>query len=197
MSVLRLNRLERVIPIVDEGRRPTDKFQQDYQKNIEAIETAVNNIADTLAAIQAAQTAADAANAAAATANDAADAVTSQNALSTSYVTGLTISATDAGSNATITISAHSRHYPQPDGSETTVSVSGGSLTARAYSTSYWIYYDDPTRAGGAVAYQSTTTQTTAAQIGDRHFVGAVTTPAAAGGPVSGKTLQAPGTVQP
>jgi hypothetical protein len=59
------------------------------------------------------------------------------------------------------------------------VAVSGGTLTARAYSTDYFIYYDDPTRAGGAVTYQSTTSEATAAQIGDRHTVGEILTPAA------------------
>lgn len=201
---LRLTRLDSLTPIVGANGLPTEQFQRLYQRNLEAIELAVNNIADTVAAIAAAQAAADAANTAAATAQsaataagDAATAVTEQTTLSNSYVTGLTITATDAGSDVTIAISAHTRHYPQPDGSEVTVSVNSGSLTGRAYSTSYWIYYDDPSRAGGAVSYQSTTTQATAAQTGDRHFVGAVTTPAAAAGPVTGKNIQPPGTVQP
>jgi hypothetical protein len=108
-------------------------------------------------------------------------------------VTGATITATDAGADVTITISAHTRHYPQPDGSTVDVAVSGGSLTGRAYSTTYYIYYDDPSRAGGAVTYQSTTSEATAAQIGDRHTVGGVTTPAALGAPKTGGYTRPPG----
>jgi hypothetical protein len=172
-------------------------FQIWWQQVVEAIETQEGRQDDAIAAIAAAQAAATAANTAAATANAAAADITAQASLSDSYVTGLTISATDAGSNATITISAHSRVYPQPDGSNVTVSVNSGSLTGRAYSTDYWIYYDDPTRAGGAVTYQSATSQASAAQTGDRHSVGAVTTPAAAGAPKTGRTVQPPGGVEP
>jgi hypothetical protein len=171
-----------------------------WQQVVEAIEAQEGRQDDAIAAIAAAQAAADAANAAAATADaaaasaqDTADDITAANALATSYVTGATITATDAGADVTITISAHTRHYPQPDGSTVDVAVSGGSLTGRAYSTTYYIYYDDPSRAGGAVTYQSTTSEATAAQIGDRHTVGGVTTPAALGAPKTGGYTRPPG----
>lgn len=115
--------------------------------------------------------------------------------LTNSYVDGLTVSATDAGSNATITISAHDRIYPKTDGTTTTVAVSGGALTGLAYSTAYWVYYDQPSRAGGAVTYVASTSPT--AQIGDRHNVTAVTTPAAAGPPVPGNPALPPGYISP
>jgi hypothetical protein len=201
---LRLTRLEALVPFVTASRTPTDQFQRLYQKNLEAIELAVNNIQDTLDAIQAAQDAADAANDAAAAAQDAAD--TANTAATTismvvtvvnAYPTGLAISATDAGASATISVSAHNEVYPQSDGSNVTVSVNSGTVTSLSYSTDYWIYYDDPTQAGGAVTYHATTTQSTAAQIGGRIAVGAVRTPAPAGALVNGNYRLPPGTVEP
>lgn len=157
-------------------------------------------IIDAQAAADAAQTAADTANSAAAAADAAAtdaqntaDEITESSALASSYVSGITISATDAGANATITISAHTRHYPQPDGSTVDVSVNGGSVTGLAYSTTYFIYYDDPTRSGGVVTYQASTSDATAAQIGDRHTVGAIVTPAAAAPDTGGNYVRSPG----
>jgi hypothetical protein len=178
-----------------------------WQKNCESVEAAIAGLQDTIDAVIAAQAAADAANAAAAaagaaaTAADAAatsaqttaDNITDANEIGTSFVSGCTITATDAGTDVTITISAHTRKYPQPDGSTVDVAVNGGSLTGRAYTTLYYVYYDDPTRAGGAVTYASTTSDTTAAQLGDRHLVGSVLTPAAAGGPTGGGTVRGPG----
>jgi hypothetical protein len=178
----------------------TPEFQIWWQQVVEAIETQEGRQDEAIAAIAAAQAAADAANTAAATADAAAtsaqataDDITSANELATSYVTGATITATDAGTDVTITVSAHTRHYPQPDGSTIDVAVSGGSLTGRAYSTTYYVYYDDPSRAGGAVTYQTTTSEATAAQIGDRHTVGGVSTPAAAGAPKTGGYTRPPG----
>jgi hypothetical protein len=172
------------------------EFQIWWQEVVEAIEGEVGALeaADAAnAAAAAALAAAASATAAAASAQTTADDITTANELASSYVTGATITATDAGADITITISAHTRHYPQPDGSTIDVAVSGGSLTGRAYSTTYYIYYDDASRAGGAVTYQSTTSEATAAQIGDRHTVGGVETPAAAGAPTGGAYTRPPG----
>jgi hypothetical protein len=169
------------------------RLQKLFNKAFGQIETQINDILDVQAATDAANAAAAAADAAAAAAQTTADDITSSNALANSFVTGATITATDVGSDVTITISAHTRKYPQPDGSTVDVAVSGGSLTARAYSTTYYIYYDDPSRAGGAVTYQSTTSQATAAQIGDRHTVGGVATPAALGAAKTGGYTSPPG----
>jgi hypothetical protein len=186
------------------------EFQVWWQQVVEAVESEVGALeaADAAnaaavaaaAAAAAANAAATAAGAAAATANTAAaaaqttaDDITTASTLANSYVTGLTLSAADAGADVTITISAHTRHYPQPDGSTVSVAVSGGTLTARAYSTDYFIYYDDPTRAGGAVTYQSTTSEATAAQTGDRHTVGEILTPAALAAATDGSGTRAPG----
>lgn len=175
---------------------------------IEAQETAQDSAIAAIAAAQAAATAAAAAAAVAQTAANTAQtaatsaqssATTANNAVAVTnaYPTGLTISATDAGASASISISAHTEVYPQSNGTNVNVSVNSGNVTSLAYSTSYWIYYDDPTQAGGAVTYHATTTQATAAQTGGRIAVGAVTTPAAAGGPITGKFRLAPGTVEP
>lgn len=173
-------------PIADKDGLPSLAFSVFWQQVIGGIVGAIN-------AVAAAQAAADAANTAAANAQAVADDITDSNALGTSYVSGITITATDAGADATITISAHTRHYPQPDGTTVDVSVSGGSVTGLSYSTVYYIYYDDAARAGGAVSYQATTSDTTAAQLGDRHTVGAVETPAAAGAPTGGQGVRASG----
>lgn len=146
--------------------------------------------------IQAAQNAADAAQAAAndaqtaaSDAQAAADNVESVTKLSGSGTDGLILSASDAGSDATINISAHTRIYA--DGSQ--VAVDSGSLTGLAYSTIYYIYYDDANFLGGAVAYQFTTTKTVAAQTGARHLVGQITTPAALDPDTGGETPAVPG----
>jgi hypothetical protein len=94
---------------------------------------------------------------------------------------------------ATVTIASHTRVY-----SDKTVSVAGGTLTtydiggAIADGDTVYVYYDDPTRAGGAVTYEATKVQATsvnsATNIG-RHFVGQVTVP------VTGSGATAPGAV--
>lgn len=199
----RLKRFMRNVAIVDRNGAPTLEEQAREQQNLEAIETALNSLQNQLNLIQAAQDAADAANAAAAAAQTAADnadtaATAAQGAaddaaaataIASSYVTGVTITATDAGSNVTANISAHTRVYA--DG--TSVSVSAGSVTGLSYSTDYYIYYDQASRAGGAVTYQATTSQTTAAQVGDRHTVGKVPTPAAAAPDNTGDPVLPPG----
>lgn len=200
---IRLDRFQRGVAIVDSNGVPSMTEQAREQRNLEAIEAAFLNLQDQLDLIAAAQAAADAADAAAAAAQTAADnadaaATAAQGAaedaaaataIASSYVTGLTITATDAGANVTVNISAHTRVYA--DG--TSVSVNAGSVTALSYSTEYYIYYDQPSRAGGAVTYQATTSVTTAAQVGDRHTVGKTMTPAAAAPDTTGNPVLPPG----
>lgn len=196
LLTFRMDRLDRDVSIVDGQGNPTHQFQQKWQDTVQALVDSITLLADAVTAVEDAQTAADAANAAAAAADAAAvaaqaaaDDVMADSALANSYVTGLTLTATDAGASATITISAHTRVY----GDGTIVAVSGGSVTGLAYSTDYRVYYDDAARTGGAVTYAATTSVTTAAQLGDRHSVGAVTTPAAAAGPNNGNGAFPPG----
>lgn len=191
MARLKLPRLPSTQYIVDKNGAPLVSFQQFWQQAMTQIETSVNGIQDAIDAAAAANAAAAAATNAAATANNAADAAAADNAIANSGVTGLTMTAADAGTSATITISSHTRVYA--DG--TSVSVSGGSLTGLAYSTSYYVYYHDALHAGGAVTYLSSISASAAIQSGDVHSVGAVTTPAAAGPPKDGRGNLAPGLV--
>lgn len=200
---LKLPRLQRTISIAGKDGKPALEFHQWWALFAKNIEDAFNQLEAAVAAIAAAQAAADAANAAAAAANsaaeaasaaatgaqDAADAAAAQTNLVNSYPSGLTLSSSDAGTNASISISAHTRVYA--DGSS--VSVNSGALTGLTYSTLYYVYYDDVARTGGAVTYASTTSATTAAQTGNRHLVGSVTTPAGGGGPTSGVGVEPPG----
>jgi hypothetical protein len=188
----KLPRLPRNTALVDRNGYPTQAFQmwwQTFATNIESEVGALEAADAAQAAATAANAAAAAANAAAATAQTAADDITTEANLVNSYVTGLTLGATDAGASASISISAHSRVY----GNGATVSVNSGNLTGLSYSTAYYIYYDQASRAGGAVTYASTTNEATSAQTGNRHFVGVITTPAAAAGPTSGYGVSPPG----
>lgn len=188
--------LQRGVPMVDAQGRATMQFQTNFQAIIDSLQGQIDAITQAQAAADTAQAAANTAQAAAAAADTAAsnaqgaaDSANATAAITNSYVTGSTITATDAGSDVTATISAHTRAYA--DG--TTVAVSGGNVTGLSYTTDYYIYYDQPSRSGGAVTYQATTSAGTAAQIGDRHLVGSVTTPAAAAPPTGGKYVEPPG----
>lgn len=192
----RIPRFDRSIPVVESNRTPTLPFHIWWDKAAKAIEDAINGIQDALIAAgialnaaEDAQAAADTAQAAADAAQAAAEGAGTVSKLSGSGTDGLTVTATDAGTDVTINISAHTRLYS--DG--TSVSVDAGSLTGRNYATTYYLYYDDPTYAGGAVTYQSTVTQSTAAQVNGRHLVGEVTTPAAGQPDEGGQVPGVPG----
>ena len=203
----KLSALDRAGSIVVQDGTPTHQFQQNWQNQGKAIEGAIQILAEAVDGILAAQTAAEAANAAAVVAqdaaataqvaaeaaNDAAAAVGSEGTITASGTSGLTLTATDAGTDATVNISAHTRIY----GDSSSVSVSAGSITGLAYSTDYWVFYDDPTRAGGAVTYQHSTDPADAVQTGDKHSVGAVTTPVAAAPDNNGKEVLPAGVVYP
>lgn len=186
---LKIPRLDRSIAIVDKNGRPTFAFHQWWDAAAKSIEKAINGIQSALDAAGIALAAADVALGAAADAQNAADGSGSIASLTNSGVSGVTITASDAGTDATITISGHTRIY----GNGNTVAVTGGSLTGLAYSTYYYIYYIDPTRAGGAVTYIATTDSATAAQVGDKHLVGSVNTPANGGANENGYRTRPPG----
>lgn len=121
------------------------------------VEVAAQSGATATTAAATANAAAATANAAAAAAQTAADdvtaAVATQQSLADLQVSGvdqdMTITSHDAGANVTVTMSAHTRYY----GDGTSVAVSGGSLTGIPYDTDVYIWYDDASRAGGAVTY--------------------------------------------
>lgn len=203
----RLPRLPDDIEIIEPSRRATFKFQRWWQSVVSKIETQEGTQDELLAAVIAAQAAADAANAAAAAAQTAADeaqaaadaaqgavddASAAQNLLA-SGTSGCTITASDAGSNATITISAHDRIY----GDGSSVGVLGGSVAGLSYTMGYYIYYSDPSRTGGAVAYGASTDPNAAVQAGAIHSVGAVATPASLGSPTFGSPTLPSGVVNP
>ncbi len=93
----------------------------------------------------------------------------------------LPLTAADVGSDTTITIASHNVHF---DGN--TLAYNSGTITGLGFSTKYYIYADDATRAGGAVTYVSSTTSTDMVASADRYYVGAITTPADGGGGTSG-----------
>jgi hypothetical protein len=198
---LKLPFLPSGVPIVDPKTGiPTLAFLKwwtDFKTAIESHVTALEfdaAIAAAAAATAAAAAAATAANTAATNAATATAADARFLSISNSNVTGCTISATDAGASATITISAHTRNYA--DG--TSVAVAGGSVTGLAYSSHYYLFYDQASLAGGAVAYQATTVGTdalTTASTGahpNRHLVGDTPTPAALGAAIPGDTVAPP-----
>jgi hypothetical protein len=102
----------------------------------------------------------------------------------------LVITAADVGTTVTITIASHIRRY----GDGTSLGVAGGSITGKAFSTKYAIYYDDDTRQDTSPSYQATTDLEEAQHnyVVGRHYVGTVTTPAdgaastTGGGPPAG-----------
>lgn len=188
--------LDRLVPVTSEKGYPSLVFHKWWQNVVRALEAAISDIQNSVTDIQAALDAADIALAAADTAQSAADSAQSSAAavgevalLSSSGVSGMTLTATDVGASVSITVSSHDRVYTNG----TTVSVDSGSLTSLSYNTVYFIYYDDPTYSGGAVSYSETEIEATAAQTGARHLVGVVQTPAALDPDVLGDFPKIPG----
>jgi hypothetical protein len=85
------------------------------------------------------------------------------------------LTAHDAGASATVNIAAF--HMRVPGFSD--ISLNSGSITNLSYDTTYYIYYNDLSLAGGAVTYLSTTTKETAITSGSSFFVGSIRTPKA------------------
>jgi len=132
-----------------------------------------------------AQTTADTAQTSANTAQSTADTVKKNDKLTASYTDPIFIlSASDAGTDATISIAAHDRKY----GDGTSVSIGADTLTGKSYSTEYFIYYNDNTYSDTTPTFIATTNSRTAQTNPStgRHFVGAITTPASGGSSTSG-----------
>lgn len=107
--------------------------------------------------------------------------------IATSTQLGLTISGTDT----TITISDHTRRYNDKD-----VAVTGATLTGLTPETQYYLYYDDPDRAGGAVTYHTTGDYFSAFLSPDhpaRHFAGFIMTDSVGGTGTGGGGSLPPG----
>jgi hypothetical protein len=177
--------------IVDKEGRPFADFLRGINTAFRVLVNNANATNDALAAAGIARAAAETAQNAASTAQTVADETKNATALANSFVTGIAVTAIDAGASTTITISAHSRVYATVP--PTTVAVTGATITGLAYGTVYYIYYDQPSRAGGAVVYAVTTNSALIAQSGNRHSVARVTTPVAAGALENGREVLPPG----
>ena len=82
-----------------------------------------------------------------------------------------TLTASDGGGTATISIAAHNVVYDNG-----TVAYNSGSITGLAFSTKYYVYTDDPTKAGGAVTYAASVTSTDSVANSGRYYLGSITT---------------------
>lgn len=94
-----------------------------------------------------------------------------------SWPSGLTI--TGVAATGSITVSEHIRQYPSG-----ALTVQAGTVTGVSYGSTYFIYYDQASRAGGLVSYVASTSYADAfatATNPNRHYVGKVTMPANAG----------------
>jgi hypothetical protein len=165
-------------------------FQKLWQKNCESLEGAIGDLTTQLAAIVAAQAAADAAQA------DATAAAREAARINSYPNPGSIVTAADVGTDCDIVIANHTRVYPvQGSVDVADVSITGATLHGKAFSTKYYIYYDDTTLAVTAPSFQATTAAATA-QVGaaaGRHFVGYVTTPADGGAGTTGEGGGTPG----
>lgn len=172
--------------IVDSDGKPTTEF-------LRSLNGAFKALADAENATQAALDAAAAANTAAANAQNAADASAGETSLVNSFVTGFAgVSPLSAASTGAVTVANHSRQYGDTT-LNPTVAVTGATFASGgAAGDTIRVYYDDPTRAGGAVTYHFTIDPANPpVQGGDRHVVGAVTIPGA--GSVDGGWVRPPG----
>lgn len=94
--------------------------------------------------------------------------------------------ATGVGVNqATISVASFQIQYPfdgDGDGVPDLVTYNSGSVTPLLDSTMYFVYFDDPTYAGGAQTYLATTDNPAVTSSLHRQYVGSITTPAHGGG---------------
>lgn len=95
-------------------------------------------------------------------------------------------SSTGVGVNqASISIAAFQVQYPfdaNGDGTPDLISYSSGTITPLLDSTVYFVYFDDPTYAGGPQAYVASTQNPQLSAGLHRQYVGKITTPAHGGG---------------
>lgn len=182
--------------IVDDDGRPTHELlriingnTQNTRQVLAAQNTMIADLAAQLLLIQQAQADANAAQA------DATAAARESARINSYSAPTIVLGAVDAGTSATINVAAHTRVYPVQGSIDVPdVVVSAGSITGLAYSTVYFVYYDDTTLASATPVFQVTTDLATA-QVGvaaGRHFVGKVTTPAAGGSGTTGTGGSAP-----
>jgi hypothetical protein len=164
---------------------------------IPAIEAALVDLDAAIIAADAAAAAADAAAVSAQTAADDAAVATAANkaesSIINSYVSLFTAPLISVTTLGVVTIANHSRIYGDPALNPTvTVTGTAALATTAGVGDVVRVYYNDPTRAGGAVTYLYTVDPTAPpVQGGSTHSVGAVTVPGA--GSANGKLVQPPG----
>ena len=198
LAPIRIPTLTQSEPIVDGQQKPTNYFLRTLNNILQSLGDAVIQLqqlpiiqqalldldaatedakAQAAAAAAAAQAASDAAanSQAAADASAAATAANAREAsLQASYISPASVL---TATPTTITIAPHDRIYPgAAGGPATTVAVNGGSVAATLSGDVDYVFYSDPTRAGGSVTYQVSTTPPV--QTGNTHVVGAVMIPA-------------------
>ena len=180
-------------------------FERYWDETLTQLEKALNSILEipliqaSLVAVNAAtanaQTAANNANTAAATAQSAANAAAIENSIVNSYVTGFAGNLIVSDRLGNVTIVNHTRVYGDTVLNPSRAVTGNTIATGAASGSTVRVFYDDPTRVGGAVTYQFTVDPAASpTQKGNRHSVGAVLVPAA--GTNNGRELTPPGYVQ-
>lgn len=184
--MIELPKLQDSISIVEEDGKPSLAFHRWWQEIAKTLEGQLNTINSELETlIAAAQTTANTAAAnAIATAREAARINSYPNP-------GSILTAADVGTTAKITVGNHTRVYPVQgslDVPDVTMTNTPFDITGLAFSTQYWVYYDDSTLASTTPTFHVTTTAANA-QVGaavGRHLVGFITTPADGGANTDG-----------
>lgn len=177
MAVFRLARL----PL--NWREQPQLFERYWDETLNQLEKTLNAILDIPAIQQAvldAQAAADTAQAAADTAQAVVDNQASEASLISSYTSGFTPPLITADNLGNVTLANHTRVYGNPSLNPNR-SVTGATIPTTATAGQIVrVYYDDPSRVGGAVTYLYTIDPAPPpVQTGNRHSVGAVEIPAA------------------
>jgi hypothetical protein len=101
------------------------------------------------------------------------------------------LTSTTGTADSVIAVQNHKRVYA--DANKTTVNVVGTTITGLVPDKFYYLYYDDPTFAGGAVTIKYSLNNLDAAQTGGRHSLGSIATPKIGGEPETGGGPTPPG----
>jgi hypothetical protein len=99
-------------------------------------------------------------------------------------ITSNPLTATDAGSSATVSIAS----FNVQTSSQGLIAYNSGSITALSYSTLYYIYFSSPQLSGGSPTYLATTSKSTALNGSGNIFLGSIQTPASGGAATSGNS---------
>jgi hypothetical protein len=91
------------------------------------------------------------------------------------------LTAHDDGSSVEIDIASFTMRVAVEVNGGHDVSVNSGVISGLSYATTYHVYYDDPSYAGGAVTYSANTDQAIALDASGRFYVGSILTPVAGG----------------